>query len=51
MPILKGLIEITHYVEHFYPGSDLAIFFESCGVADLVTTCYGGIHLEIMNFL
>jgi len=45
--IRLGLMEITRYVEHFYPGSDLRIFFESCGIADLVTTCYGGRNRKV----
>ncbi|KAJ1360970.1 putative glycerol-3-phosphate dehydrogenase 2 [Parelaphostrongylus tenuis] len=40
--IRLGLMEITKFVEHYYPGSNLETFFESCGVADLITTCYGG---------
>lgn len=40
--IRLGLKEIIAFTETFYPGAKLSTFFESCGVADLVTTCYGG---------
>lgn len=40
--IRLGLMEMIRYTELFYPGSSLSTFFESCGIADLVTTCYGG---------
>jgi glycerol-3-phosphate dehydrogenase (NAD+) len=36
-----GLQEIKAFIAHFYPKAD-APLLESCGVADLVTTCYGG---------
>ncbi|CAI4231428.1 unnamed protein product [Auanema sp. JU1783] len=40
--IRLGLMETIKFVEHYYPGSNLGTFFESCGIADLITTCYGG---------
>ena len=34
--------DLLQFIEYFYPGSNLETFFESCGIADLITTCYGG---------
>ncbi|XP_041372018.1 glycerol-3-phosphate dehydrogenase [NAD(+)], cytoplasmic-like [Gigantopelta aegis] len=40
--IRLGLMEMVHFCKVFYAGSNQSTFLESCGVADLVTTCYGG---------
>ncbi|KAK6014791.1 NAD-dependent glycerol-3-phosphate dehydrogenase [NAD(P)+ ] protein [Ostertagia ostertagi] len=45
--IRLGLMEITKFVEYYYPGSNLETFFESCGIADLITTCYGGRNRKV----
>lgn len=45
--IRLGLREMIAFANEFYPGAKLDTFFESCGVADLVTTCYGGRNRKV----
>ena len=41
--IRLGLMEMIRFAQVVYPGSKkMTTFLESCGVADLITTCYGG---------
>lgn len=40
--IRLGLMEMMQFAKEFYNCTNRDVFFESCGVADLVTTCYGG---------
>eukprot|EP00501_MAST-03F_sp_TOSAG23-6_P000152 GSMAST32.ASY1.ANO1.155.1 assembled CDS len=47
--IIIGLLEMKKFAQKFYSGVSDSTFFESCGVADLITTCYGDIERELLN--
>jgi len=37
-----GLMEMKRFIQSHFPGVKDETFFQSCGVADLIVTCYGG---------
>jgi len=42
-----GLVEMKKFVTYFYPNVNQEVWFESCGVADLFTTCVGGRNRKV----
>uniref|UniRef100_A0A1B0G9C4 Glycerol-3-phosphate dehydrogenase [NAD(+)] n=1 Tax=Glossina morsitans morsitans TaxID=37546 RepID=A0A1B0G9C4_GLOMM len=42
-----GLLEMMHFIDIFFPGSKLGSFFESSGISDLITVCYGSRNRRI----
>jgi glycerol-3-phosphate dehydrogenase (NAD+) len=45
--IRLGLMEMIKFCEKFYPKHGNQVFFESCGIADLITTCFGGRNRKV----
>ena len=46
-----GLNEMRTLAAAIYPSVRDGTFFESCGVADLIATCYGGMTFSKRPFL
>lgn len=42
-----GLEEMRKFITHFHPNVNQQVWFESCGIADLITTCISGRNRKI----
>jgi len=42
-----GLMEMRKFAKRFYENVRSETFFESCGVADIITSCSGGRHRKV----
>ncbi|KAI6661247.1 Glycerol-3-phosphate dehydrogenase, cytoplasmic [Oopsacas minuta] len=42
-----GLVEMMSIIKSLFPDSKKKTYFQSCGVADLITTCFGGRNRRI----
>eukprot|EP00930_Biecheleria_cincta_P028630 TRINITY_DN19980_c0_g2_i1.p1 TRINITY_DN19980_c0_g2~~TRINITY_DN19980_c0_g2_i1.p1 ORF type:complete len:733 (+),score=120.44 TRINITY_DN19980_c0_g2_i1:87-2285(+) len=40
--IRVGMLEMLTFIQHFFPSASRDTLFESCGLADLITTSFGG---------
>ncbi|KAI8083295.1 glycerol-3-phosphate dehydrogenase [NAD+] [Gilbertella persicaria] len=45
--IRRGLVEMRKFGKTFFGGVHTETFFESCGVADLITSCSGGRNKKV----
>ncbi|CAG8480044.1 6254_t:CDS:2 [Paraglomus occultum] len=42
-----GLLEMKKFIQTFYSGIRDETFFQSCGIADVITSCYGGRNRKV----
>ncbi|CAG8514569.1 18629_t:CDS:2 [Acaulospora morrowiae] len=42
-----GVLEMKSFIQRFYKGAKDETFFQSCGLADVITSCYGGRNRRI----